>query len=377
MVGLLFLLSRLFDAAWGSSTYIPIVNLQDVYLSPPEYDNKSRINIKLLNNNLLSIEGNKKFRVKDHNTGFEFYDTLQIYGPEGNAFDRTNRIYLQFEDSPYTDSVFYVIARSQEDKIFYNQIFYSSVFIKKLNSFSDNTEEFRINKSKLVQEPILSNNDTLISQVLEYFNQNVDKLGIAECGKNCEIFKDICNKYNVPCRLVNLQGGDNDKVGYYDNIGYPLHVVCEVYSSKHDKWYVIDPSYGYRYKLAAFNDYLNAVEISNKHTFRREDEIIQDSVLSTKRSLVGKDYYKYYENVVFSVPDWKNRFLKKTVSVFFHNFNYYLYLFSNNFPIVKNGFYYIGLKIFMYFFLLIIYINAIMLLLMRRLFLVKKPHKQI
>lgn len=376
MVGLFFLFSRLFDIAWGSSTYIPIVNLQDVYSSPVEYDNKSRVNIKLINSGLLAIEGNKKFKVKDHDTGFEFYDTLKISGPENNNFDRTNRIYLQFEDTPNIDSIFLVIARSQEENIYYNQVFYSSVIIKKLNSFSDDPSEFRIDKTKLVHDAKLKDNDTLINRVLDYFNNNIDNLGIAECGTNCRIFKSICEKYDVPCRLVNLQGGDNDKVGFKDNIGYPLHVVCEIYSSKHDKWYVIDPTYGFRYKLAAFNDYLNAVEISNKHTFRREDEIIQDSILLTKRTLVGKDYFKYYENVIFSVPEWKNKYLRQTFSVFFRNLNYYLYLFSNNFPIVKNGFYYIGLKVFMYFIMLMFYINAIMLLMIRRLFLVKKPHKK-
>ena len=120
---------------------------------------------------------------------------------------------------------------------------------------------------------------------------------------------------------------------------------------------------------------MNAIEVSNKHTFHREDEIVQDSILLTKRTLVGKDYFKYYENVIFTKPEWKNKYLRKLVSVFYGNFNYYLYLFSNNFPGVKNGFYYIGLKTFMYFFMLILYINAVLFLLLRRLFLVKKPKK--
>ena len=371
-IAVLFLLSTLFDKAWGSSSYIPTVSLNSVYSFPVEYDNFNRINLKLISKDNIAIEGNKRFSRQNSNKPNDYYDTVSFSYPD-SSYDKINKIYIKFEDSRDYDSVYFVVSRSQEDKIFYNQIFYSSVLINNLNEFSKDPSEFRINKSILVNDELLASNDTLINQVFSYFNSNIDKLGIAECGRNCVIFQEICIKYGVPCRLVNLQGGDDDKVGFSDNIGYPLHVVCEIFSSKHKKWYVVDPTYGFRFKLSAFNDYLNAVEIANKHTFRREDEIVQDSILLTKRSLVGKDYFKYYENVVFSMPEWKNRILKKLFNIFYGNFNYYLYLFSNNFPIVKNGFYYVGIKTFMYFFLLILYINAVLFLLMRRLFLVKKP----
>lgn len=371
-IAVLFLLSTLFDKAWGSSSYIPIVSLNSVYSLPVEYDNYNRINLKLISKDNIAIEGNKRFSRQNSNKPNDYYDTVSFSYPD-SSYDKINKIYIKFEDSHDYDSVYFVVSRSQEDKIFYNQIFYSSVLINNLNEFSKDPSEFRINKSILVNDELLASNDTLINQVFSYFNSNIDKLGIAECGRNCVIFQEICIRFGVPCRLVNLQGGDDDKVGFSDNIGYPLHVVCEIFSSKHKKWYVVDPTYGFRFKLSDFNDYLNAVEIANKHTFRREDQIIQDSVLLTKRSLVGKDYFKYYENVVFSMPEWKNRILKKLINIFYGNFNYYLYLFSNNFPIVKNGFYYVGIKTFMYFFLLILYINAVLFLLMRRLFLVKKP----
>ncbi|MBN8586559.1 MAG: hypothetical protein J0M37_15840 [Ignavibacteria bacterium] len=371
-IAVLFLLSTLFDKAWGSSSYIPIVSLNSVYSFPVEYDNFNRINLKLISKDNIAIEGNKRFSRQNSNKPNDYYDTVSFSYPD-SSYDKINKIYIKFEDSHDYDSVYFVVSRSQEDKIFYNQIFYSSVLINNLNEFSKDPSEFRINKSILVNDELLASNDTLINQVFSYFNSNIDKLGIAECGRNCVIFQEICIRFGVPCRLVNLQGGDDDKVGFSDNIGYPLHVVCEIFSSKHKKWYVVDPTYGFRFKLSDFNDYLNAVEIANKHTFRREDQIIQDSVLLTKRSLVGKDYFKYYENVVFSMPEWKNRILKKLINIFYGNFNYYLYLFSNNFPIVKNGFYYVGIKTFMYFFLLILYINAVLFLLMRRLFLVKKP----
>lgn len=373
---LLFTASKIFDIAWGSSSSIPIVNLDDVYSAPIQYDNFNRINLKLVSKDLIAIEGNKRFKVKDHPTGYDYYDTIKVFFPD-TSFDVINKLFLQFEDSEKFDSVYIVTAKSQENQIFYKQIFFSSVIINKLNMFSDDPEAFRINSNKLVSKELLADNDSLINKVLSYFNSNINNIGIAECGTNCTIFKDICIKFGVPCRLVNLQGGDIDQVGYNNNIGYPLHVVCEIYSSRHHKWYVIDPTYGFRFRHRTFQDFLSAVEISNKHTFRREDEIDQDSILLTKRTLVGRDYFKYYENVLFSKPEWKNKYLKKLVSIFYGNFNYYLYLFSNNFPIVKNGIYYVGIKTFMYFFMLILYINAVLFLLMRRLFLVKKPKNEL
>jgi len=369
---LLFLMSMLFDKTWGSSSYIPIVNLNDVYSTPVEYDNFNRVNMKLISKDKLAIEGNKKFYLKEVSALPEYYDTLSFLYPD-STYDKINKIFFRFEDSNTFDSIYFVVSRSQHDKIFYNQIFYSSVKVNSLNEFSEDPEEFRIDNSKLVSSDLLIDNDSSIIKVFNDFNLNIDNLGIAECGTNCVIFQKLCQKYGVPCRLVNLQGGDNDKVGFSDNIGYPLHVVCEIFSSKQKKWYVVDPTYGFRFRISAYSDYLNAVEISNTHTFRREDGIFQDSILLTKRTLVGKDYFKYYENVVFSMPEWKNRILKKLFKLSYGNFNYYLYLFSNNFPIVKNGFYYVGIKTFMYFFLLILYINAVLLILMRRLFLVKKP----
>jgi len=89
--------------------------------------------------------------------------------------------------------------------------------------------------------------------------------------------------------------------------------------------------------------------------------------------LVGKDYFKYYENVVFTRQEWKNKFLRKLASVFYSNFTYYLTVFSNNYPPIKNGFYYVGIKTFMYFFLFILYTNISMLIIIKRLFEVKKP----
>lgn len=371
-VVLILLFSKVFDLLWKSNTTLPIITLGTIYSAPKEYDNISRINLRLISGNKVVIEGNKKLRLKDAPGNFDYYDTLQIEYPE-NTFDKTNRIFFQFEDSPYLDSVYLVTAKSEDKKIFYKQIFYSSTIIDGLNYTSTNPADFRIDPAKLVGSDLLLNNDTVINQVFDYFNNSIDTLGLAECGTNSMIFQRICDKFGLPCRIINLQGGDIDQVGYFDNIGYPLHVVCEIYSSKFHKWYVVDPSYGFRFMHWQKNDYLNAVEICNIHTFRREDEIHQDSVLFTKRSLVGKDYFKYYENVVFTRQEWKNKFLRKLASVFYSNFTYYLTVFSNNYPPIKNGFYYVGIKTFMYFFLFILYTNVSMLIIIKRLFEVKKP----
>lgn len=371
----LFILSRIFDLMWGSKTTIPLVTLNEFYAPPLQYDNFTRINLKMIAKNLVVIEGNKRFRNKDKQKGFEYYDTINVFYPD-TLFARTNKSFLEFEGANAADSLYLVISKSEDPKLYYKQVFYSSIIVNNLNEISENPVEFRIDPSKLLSKDLLINNDSLINKVFDYFNTNIDNLGIAECGTNSKIFQNICDNFGVPCRTVNLQGGDVDQVGYNDNIGYPLHVVSEIYSSKHQKWYVIDPSFGFRFKHKSFHDYLNAVEISNKITFRREDEIEQDSILFTKKTLVGKDYFKFYENVIFTKPEWKNKYLRKLVSVFYSNFDYFLYLHSNNSPVVKNGFYYVGIKTFMYFFMLILYINAVLFLLLRRLFLVKKPkHK--
>jgi hypothetical protein len=195
---------------------------------------------------------------------------------------------------------------------------------------------------------------------------------LAECGTNSEIFKKICGNFEVPCRIISLQGGDEEETGFFDKIGYPLHVVCEIYSSRLQKWYVVDPSFGFRFSNRNDSNYLNAVELNNNYTFMVDDDIRQDSILLTKRSTVGRDYFKYYENVMFRYRD-KNRVIDGIMNFLFLRYNNHIYHYSSNYPLLKNGLYYLGIKIFMYFFLLILYINSIMLVILKRLFTVKKP----
>ena len=152
-----------------------------------------------------------------------------------------------------------------------------------------------------------------------------------------------------------------------------MHVICEVYSSRNRKWYVIDPTYGFRYKEKNSDEFLNAVEISNKYFFTSEKDILQDSVLFTKRSLLGRDYFKYYENVFFKSNVYLNYPFFKFLQIFFGKFSYKVLHYSNNLQPDKNSYYYLSFKSFIYIIISLIYINLILFLLIRRLFSVKKP----
>lgn len=365
--------SKGFDMLWSSRSSIPIINIGVVYEPPVSYNNFSRVNLLLLDKNKLCIEGNKKFRSKDSPKGFEYYDTIHIKYPE-NTFEQSNNIFIQFEDSQNIDSIIYVVSKSEEPDKFYKQIFFSTVIINELNELSEYPDQFRINNENLVPFDLLVNNDTLINSALKYFNDNKDTLKLAECGTNSEIFRTICHTLNLPCRVIGLQGGDADQPGYDDFTGYPLHVVCEVYSSKNKKWYVIDPSYGTRFSRMDTVNYLNAVELNNIYVFGREKQLIQDSILFTKRTIVGRDYFKYYENIFYRLG-MENKTLRRFLKVFFNAFNYHTYHYSSYYPPVKNGFNYIGIKAFMYFFLVILYINSVMFVIVIRLVKVKKPKK--
>lgn len=369
-----FISSKLFDLYWGSSTTVPIISLNQIYKSPVEYDNFTRVNLLLVSNDFVGIEGNKKFKIFGNNKEFDYYDTVRIFYPDSGA-EKINKIILEFENSKTLDSVIFVTSNSSVKSIYYKQIFYSTVMINLLNQYSADTSKFRIHSNQIVPEYLLSNNDTLINAAFNYFNDNISSLGLAECGTNCVIFKTIADKFNLPCRLVWLQGGNIDQTGYYNYIGYPQHVICEIYSSKSNKWYVVDPTFGFRFMNKNNNTFLNAVEISNIHTFKSVESILQDSIFLTRRSIVRKDYFKYYENVIFINHLIQNYFLKTFIKYFYSKFNYSSNCFSNDFPPIQNGFYYMGLKTFMYFFLLILEINSVLLVLTLRLFTVKKPKK--
>jgi hypothetical protein len=347
--------------------------LNFVYKPPVQYDNYIRLNVKLTGLKGLAIEGNKRFKTEGHKENFNYYDTIEIKFPEQTS-EFSNKIYMQFENSLSKDSLLLVVSKSAEKNLFWKQIFYSSVIIEKLNKFSDNPNEFRINENSLVEQPVLENNDTLINKAINYFESNKERLSAPDCGTNSLHFTEICSKYNLPSRIVGLQGGDGDQTGFNNNVGYPLHVVCEVYSSKYKKWYVIDPTFGFRFKNTGSEDYLSAVEISNMFYFMREKFIIQDSVFTTRRSILGRDYFKYYENVYFKHDLQLIKPVQKFLQIFYKKFIFDTYHYTNYLIPLKNGYYYTIIKSFVYLLLILLYFNVILLIILRRLFSVKKPN---
>jgi hypothetical protein len=237
--------------------------------------------------------------------------------------------------------------------------------VELLNKFSTRPEEFRINRSILVSEKLLTDNDTLLKEVIRYFNVNKDNLGLAECGTNSRIFKSVCDKFNLPCRTLLLQGGDVVDPGLADKVGYPLHVVCEVYSSRFKKWFIIDPTYG-----STFSQYLtplNAVEISNLVYFGKDSQIAQDSVLTTRNMKLDKSYFRFYENIYFTSHLNPNFILKKILKYFYKNFLYDLRLYSNRLVSSLNAREYLFVKTFTYFIVAAIYVDIILIILTVRL----------
>ncbi len=116
-------------------------NLEYFYQIPKSYDNISRVNIKLIDKEKIAIECNKKFRIlKD---SFDYYDTVKIEQPDA-INPVTNKIFITYENPGSIDSMYLVLSKSDKPGIFWNQIFYSSVIVSKLNNFSEDTGEFRI-----------------------------------------------------------------------------------------------------------------------------------------------------------------------------------------------------------------------------------------
>lgn len=357
-------------------TAIALTNLDDVYNPPQEYDDIKRVNISFLAPDNVCIEGNMKLKIEGKQKNFSYVDTFKINFPK-ETNEITNKIFFRYENSKDIDSMFLVTTKSENPEIFWKQIFLSSVKVRNLNKIGNDTETFRIVPGRLRSEVLLYDNDSLINMTLNFFNINKDTLKLAECGRNNVVFKSICDMFMLPCRNIMLQGGNEDVTGYNQDIGYPTHVVSEVYSSKYQKWYVIDPTYGLRFKEKGTNDFLNAVEISDRYFFSREKDIIQDSVLSTKRTLVGRDYFKYYENIYFSDDSGYSKITEKLFQYFFKKFYYYFSsMYSNVTPFLKNGKNYLFLKSCMYAALFLIYINFIFFVIIKRLIQVKKPKKE-
>jgi hypothetical protein len=364
---ILYVSNLFFDKSWNDKCMKPLADIETAYKIPDEYYNLPAVNLKLLNSGMLGIEANQKFEILGSGHDYGYLDSVHVTGPD-SAFSFNNRIYMRFEYRDFNDSIFYVVSHSTNEGIFWNQVFYSSVRIKHLNRFSYNPYNFRINPGKLVPQDILNDNDTLVKQAINYFNNNAPSLGLATCGTNCRILKSICEKFSLPCNIIMLQGGDSYELGYDVKTGYPAHVVCEIYSSKFKKWFVMDPSYGTVFLENRVP--LNAVEISNRVYFNRDSSITQDSVLVT-RSVLGKDYFNYYRNVYFKSPVIPNIFVRQVIKYFYKNYYYLQLHYSEKIPHKRNGSQYIEEKTIMYLLIAFLYIIVVFLVMTGRLYILK------
>lgn len=358
----------LFDGSWNNKCMKPLTDTDIAYKIPDGYNNLPVVNLKLLNSGMLGIETNQKFEILGSGNEYSYIDSVQVTKPD-SAFSFNNRIYMKFEHRDFNDSIYYVVSQSPNKGIFWNQIFYSSVKIHYLNNFSYNPDKFRINPERLVSRDLLRNNDTLVKQVINYFNNNAATLGLADCGTNSRILKSICEKFFLPCNIITLQGGDSYELGYDVKTGYPVHVVCEIYSSKFKKWYVMDPSYG-----TAFLENqvpLNAVEISNRVYFNRDTSITQDSVLVTRTSL-RKDYFNYYRNIYYKSYVIPNILVRQLIKYFYKNYNYLQLHYSEKIPYKRNGSQYIEEKSIMYILIAFLYAISVLFIITGRLYILKR-----
>jgi hypothetical protein len=357
-----------FDYLWRPESFVILKNLNLVYMPPPAYDNITKINLKLEDFNKVTIEGNKKFKLCGSNKQSDYYDTIFLKFPELQS-ECLNKYFLKFDSSQFNDSLYIVVSKSTKENIYWKQIFLSSVFIEKLNSFSNNSD-FKIENKQLLEQSILENNDSLIQLVYKYFNENANSLGLGNCGRNSDVFKSICEKYNVPCRMLSLQGGDALYAGLDKTLGYPYHAICEVYSSKIKKWFVVDPSYGVTYSDE--RELQNAIEISKALFFNKINGISQDSVLVTKSSILDRDYFKYYENIYYESNYHPNKVTRKILRLLYKKFEPGLYQYSSNISNIKDGYYYVGLKTILFLMILVLHFNIIMYLVIKRLIMAKR-----
>lgn len=343
----------------------PLTSLDKIYKIPDEYDFYPKINLKLSSDGYLCIEGNQKFKIIGSNNGYEYYDSLIITKPD-TSLNYFNKIYLKFQYTRTTDSIYYVVSKSPNAGIFWNQIFYSSVRIQFLNKFSSDPVNFRKNTANLISENLLKDNDTLIEQVTTEFNNNINSYNLISCGIASKILKSICDKYNLPCNIITLQGGDSFEAGYDIMIGFPLHIVCEIYTSKYKKWFVIDPLNGIVFRMNGRP--LNAAEISNIVFFNWENNIFQDSVLASYRTNLKGDYFKVYENIYYDSDCKPNFIAGNFLKYFYGKYRYSQLHYSNNIPNNRKGNLYIERKSIMYIIIVFVYVNLAFIIISLKLY---------
>lgn len=373
---------RIFDSLWASQCYIPLTDLDDVYKPPREYNNIAKIKLKMVDEGTLGIMGNKKFSVIHEATGAPDPETANNYHTVGISYPNEisgrlkNRIYLTFEDSAGPDSIHMITTKSVENGLQYNQISLSSVAVSEINGFDGDAGSFELNPSTYVDRKILSDNDTLINLSIAYFNAAKDTMSISDCGEAGRIFKSVCDRFELPCRTITLQNGNSGAAGLGNEVGYPLHVVCEVYSSRLKKWYVIDPSFGFRFENSIDGNYLNAVEISNRNFFKDEKGLVKDSILFTARNPADIAYFNYYNNVLYSFDGEQSKLVEAVRKHLYKKSNLTVFHFSNELKPGRNALYYVGLKSVMYAGFGFVYLSTLIFLLSKRIHKDKKLKSQ-
>ena len=107
----------IFDKLWGHRCRNPVVDLEEIYAAPKEYNYFPRINLKLLNTSTLCIEGNQKFITIGSHKDYAYYDTVKISKPD-SSFPVNNKIFLSFLNTNKTDSLYLVISHNPDESIF-------------------------------------------------------------------------------------------------------------------------------------------------------------------------------------------------------------------------------------------------------------------
>jgi len=372
LVIVMWVSSKVFDSMWASKCYKPLMDLEEVYRPPAEYDNIARVKLKMVDEHILGIMGNRKFTLVPNGNGMlgpesaDYYHTTSVSYPNEVSGSLMNKIYLRFEGYNGPDSIHLVTTKSYRGGLKWNQIFFSSVAVAEINDFSPESSSWDANTDNLVDKKLLEDNDTLINLSIGYFNAGEDTMKMYDCGATARIFKSVCEKFALPCRIITLQNGKSGSTGLGDEVGYPVHAVCEVYSSRLKKWYVIDPSFGLRFRNSTDGKFLNAVEISNRTFFEDERSIVRDSILFTVRRPVEFAYFPYYNNVLYNFKEDQDKWMEKVLKYLFKNSDLNVIHYSNQLKASKDAIYYMSWKSIMYIVFGFIYISTLIFLITKR-----------
>ena len=352
------------DDAAGITKFLPPINLENIDKPPFGYDNIPRIRVKMTDTQRLRFEANKRFIFLVGNKNYTYSDSISVALPDSGV--KLNRIYFKFEGSNSTDSMHLIVTKSEGG--YYRQISYCSVEIYDVNNILPvDSMLFRINPNNLVGKDLLENNDPLINKAFLDFNLEYRVKPAGDCGTLSKNFKNICAAGYVPCRLVGVHGGDHFEPGFGNTVGFPIHLMCEIYSSKQKKWYVVDPLYGVRFRNPFSSEFMSAVEITNLYESKSQGGILLDSILASKVSPLPEDYYQFYDNIYYPTNYVANKIFKKIMDVFFGKYNYNFYHYAHS-TTSFGGRSYLILKLAIYFILTIIYINFAYIFVVRKIF---------